>query len=424
MSTGEIEGVEPYLRNAERWLDAMSADGRGPQDRPPDMVVVDEEAFRRLPTWVAVHRAGQALVLGDRAGCITHARRALDLAGPDDHVGRAAASALIGLASWGDGDVAAAQAGYAESWTDMQRAGHIADILGLAITLGDLHVVQGRLGDAMRTYEQALRLAAEQDGPVLRGTADMYVGMAALHRERDDLPAATELLLRSQELGEHLGLPQNPHRWRVAMARVREAEGDLDGAATLLDDAERVYAGDFSPDVRPIPAMRARVWIAQGRLGRRPPVGPRAGPVGRRRPELPARVRARHPGQAAAGAVPHRAQHQLRAAGARAAAASPPGSRGRRPDRQRHRDPGAAGARRTRRAATPWPLSRRWSAPSTLAEPEGYVRIFVDEGPPMARPARSGRAARDRPGLRPAAADHLRRDAGAADRRRPGWSSR
>ena len=51
------------------------------------------------------------------------------------------------------------------------------------------------------------------------------------------------------------------------MARVREAEGDLDGAATLLDDAERVYAGDFSPDVRPIPAMRARVWIAQGRLG-------------------------------------------------------------------------------------------------------------------------------------------------------------
>jgi LuxR family maltose regulon positive regulatory protein len=146
----------------------------------------------------------------------------------------------------------------------MQRAGHIADIFGLAVTLGDLHVVQGRLGDAMRTYEKALLLAEEQGGSVLRGTADMYVGMASIHRERDDLPAATELLLRSQELGEHLGLPQNPHRWRVAMARVREAEGDLDGAATLLAEAERVYAGDFSPDVRPIAAMRARVLIAQG----------------------------------------------------------------------------------------------------------------------------------------------------------------
>jgi LuxR family maltose regulon positive regulatory protein len=268
MSTGQIDGVEPYLRNAERWLDAVSGGGRGPQDRPPDMVVVDEERFRTLPTWVAVHRAGQALMLGDRAGCITHARRALDLAGADDDMGRAAASALTGLASWGDGDVAAAQAGYTMSWKHMQRAGHIADILGLAVTLGDLHVVQGRLRDAMRTYEEALRLAGEQQGAVLRGTADMYVGMAVLHRERDDLSAANELLRHSQELGEHLGLPQNPYRWRVATARVREAEGNLDAAADLLADAERVYAGDFSPDVRPIPAMRARVWIAQGNLDR------------------------------------------------------------------------------------------------------------------------------------------------------------
>ncbi len=62
---------------------------------------------------------------------------------------------------------------------------------------------------------------------MLRGTADMYVGMSALHRERNDLDAARQLLLRSQELGEHTGLPQNRYRWRVAMARVHEAEGDL-----------------------------------------------------------------------------------------------------------------------------------------------------------------------------------------------------
>jgi LuxR family maltose regulon positive regulatory protein len=48
------------------------------------------------------------------------------------------------------------------------------------------------------------------------------------------------------------------------MARLRQAEGDLDTAVVLLDEAERVYAGDYSPDVRPIPAWRARVWIAQG----------------------------------------------------------------------------------------------------------------------------------------------------------------
>ena len=73
----------------------------------------------------------------------------------------------------------------------LQRAGHVADTLGCAIALADIRIAQGRLGDAMRTYEQALQLASEQGGSVLRGTADMYVGMSELHRERNDLPAAT-----------------------------------------------------------------------------------------------------------------------------------------------------------------------------------------------------------------------------------------
>jgi LuxR family transcriptional regulator, maltose regulon positive regulatory protein len=216
---------------------------------------------------VPIYRAAQALVAGDAAATVTYARRGLDLLVEDDLLGHGAAAALIGLASWGTGDLEAAHAGYAASMASLQRAGHIADVLGCAITLADIQIVQGRLDEAMRTYEHALRLAPEGDGLILRGTADMYVGMAALHRERDDLPAATQLLLRSQALGEHVGMPQNPYRWRVAMARVREAEGDLDGAVDLLDDAERVYVGDFSPNVRPIPAMRARVWVAQGRLG-------------------------------------------------------------------------------------------------------------------------------------------------------------
>ena len=51
------------------------------------------------------------------------------------------------------------------------------------------------------------------------------------------------------------------------MARVREAEGDLDGALGLLEEARRVYTGDFSPNVRPISAMRARVQATNGRVG-------------------------------------------------------------------------------------------------------------------------------------------------------------
>ena len=50
------------------------------------------------------------------------------------------------------------------------------------------------------------------------------------------------------------------------MSRIREVEGDLDGALDLLDEAERVYVSDFHPNVRPIAAMKTRVWIAQGRV--------------------------------------------------------------------------------------------------------------------------------------------------------------
>ncbi len=127
-------------------------------------------------------------------------------------------------------------------------------------------MAQGRLRAAMHTFEQALDLASRHGGRVLRGTADMYVGRAGLHRELGDLAAARQDLARSREIGEHASLPQNAYRWRVVMAQVCEAEGDVEAAVGLLDEADRLYEGDFSPNVRPVPAVRARVWIRHGRV--------------------------------------------------------------------------------------------------------------------------------------------------------------
>jgi LuxR family maltose regulon positive regulatory protein len=266
LAGGEYEGVEARLRDAERWLDEATGMGEGSQDPAAEMIVVDDAEFRRLPAEIELYRAAQALVRGDGPGTVRHSRRALELSPADEHLGRASAAALMGLAFWASGDLEAGHSGYAECMAGLRRAGHIADTFGCAIALADIRRTQGRLGEAMRTYEQALQRAYQPGGPVLRGTADMYVGMSEIHRERDDLPAATQQLLRSQELGEHTGLPQNRYRWRVAMARIREAEGDLGGALDLLNEAERLYVGDFFPNVRPVPALRARVRVALGEL--------------------------------------------------------------------------------------------------------------------------------------------------------------
>ena len=267
LTGGEPEEVEARLRDAERWLEEAAATGEGSLAPPGEMVVADEGEYRRLPGAIELYRSALARVRGDLPGTVRHARRTLDLALTEDHGVRAGAAGFLGLAFWTNGDLEAAHPAWAQCAAGLRRSGQIADIFGCAIAMADIRLVQGRLGEAMRTYEQALQRAAEQDGPVLRGTADMYVGMSEVHRERGDLQAATQQLLRSQELGEYNGLPQNPYRWRVAMARIRQAEGDLGGALDLLNEAERLYVGDFFPNVRPVPALKARVWIAQGRLG-------------------------------------------------------------------------------------------------------------------------------------------------------------
>jgi len=267
MVRGELEGVEARLRDAERWLDTMTGIREGPRAPSAEMVVVDEEGFRGLPSAIAMYRAGQALVLGDVAGSMTHARRALDLVGDDDHLGRGGPAALLGLAYWTGGDLNAAHRWYADGMASLEKAGHLSDVIGGAIVLAEIRIAQGRLREAMSTYERGLQRATEYAAPVLRGAADMHVGMSELFRERNDLDAAMRHLLTSNELGEHAGLPQNRYRWRVAMARIRETQGDLGGALDLLDEAERLYVSGFFPDVRPIPAFRARVWVAQGEWG-------------------------------------------------------------------------------------------------------------------------------------------------------------
>ena len=186
------------------------------------------------------------------------------MAAEDDDVNRAAAAALLGLTFWASGDLEAAYLAYTECSARLMRAGYVADTLGCAIVLADIRLTQGRLGEAGSIYEQALRDSSDQEEGVLRGTADMHVGLSEIYRERGDLAGAIQQLMRSEQLGEHLGLPQNRYRWRVAMARIRQAEGDLDTALDLLNEADLFYVGDFSPNVRPVPALRARLRIARG----------------------------------------------------------------------------------------------------------------------------------------------------------------
>lgn len=259
MASNDFDGVAERLDQVDEML-----------ARPlSDLVVHDEAEFARLPAALATYRAGLALVAGDLPDALGHAQLAESRTAADDDLTRSAAAGLAGLANWAMGDISAAHDSYVTCARGLARAGHIADVLGCSLTLADMELALGRLLDAQRTLEHALRLAAGSTpagAAVLRGTADMLVGLSRVAWHRNDLAAAGDLIDRAQTLGESAGLPQHPYRWRVALARLRAAAGDHASAIELLDEAERVYVGDFSPQVHPIHATRARLLVAAGDL--------------------------------------------------------------------------------------------------------------------------------------------------------------
>ena len=229
------------------------------------MVVVDEAEYRALP---AVDRRGPRLsraALGDIPGTIADARQALTLAAEDDVIRRTQATSLLGIAEYASGDLGAAERSLLAFQARMWQVGDVADALGITFILADIWLAQGHLRKAVSAYRQALQLAENRGVALVLGTSDLHRGLSELLCEQGDPEAAAQHLLTARALGERAALTGWPHRLCVAQARMQAAQGDLAGALALLDEAERLYVRNPLPD-RPVAALKARVWIRQGRL--------------------------------------------------------------------------------------------------------------------------------------------------------------
>lgn len=263
LNGGELEAAEARLIEVEQWLEMIA-------DSVTDVVVVDEAQFRTLPASMATARAYLAQSRGDLPVAVKYGQRALDLLPVTDYLRRGPAAALLGLAQWASGDLEAAYHTLAAAMAGFQKVGNLHFATSVTSGLADIRTMQGRLHDAIRSYTQSLQLVLEQHAedarPLLRGTANLYLGLSELAHEQGKLAVATQHLVRAEELGDQAGLPDWRYRLCRTRARFKENAGDLAGALDQLDAAERNFRSTPVPEVRPLGALRAQVWVAQGRL--------------------------------------------------------------------------------------------------------------------------------------------------------------
>jgi len=244
LNSGELEVAEAWLRSVEEQLQGMP-DGR----------------FQSLAPEVAAARVYLAQSLGDTPGTLEHATRVLELTPDGDDAARATALALLALARWGRGDLDGGFRTFSDALAAMRKAGHALDVIRGTFVLGDIRVAQGRLRDAMSIYKTGLELAQDVTHAE---TDELHLGLSELYREWNDLPSASTHLDAIAGSAARTAYTGNRMRWCTAMARVREAQGDLDGALELLGEAEANDRRDPIPRVRPIPALRARIRLAKG----------------------------------------------------------------------------------------------------------------------------------------------------------------
>jgi LuxR family maltose regulon positive regulatory protein len=356
--TGELEASELRLQDAERCLDGSD--------------VANEAQLKPLPAMIALTRTYNAQVQGDPAATVKYAELALQLIPEDDFDRRARATTILEVTHWASGNLESAIRGIGDSMVRLTQLGNHVFVVASAFAVADLLVGLGSLSEAERTYQDALQLAAQHGPEAEHITAHHHLGLSMIYRQRGDDTLAAHHLKRAAELGLQTTLVDWLYRWHVAQAQQKEAAGDLETALSLLDEAKRVYIQTLVPDLHPIAALKARIYLKQGRLDKA-----RAWAV-ERGLSLADEVSYLHEFEYLTLARLEIAKPQVNALLARLLQAA---------EAQKRRGSAldillvqalayeAQGNRPQALAALERAL--------TLAEPEGYVRIFVDEGEVM-----------------------------------------
>jgi LuxR family transcriptional regulator, maltose regulon positive regulatory protein len=368
-ASGRLDAVEPLLDAAERAAATATDEPFEPTVGRTASLLVN------LPALKALCQAYLAQFRGDADATARLAARVLTACGGEESLAGSIAQGFLGVAEWLRGNLTAADRAFTSSITGFEAAGQHTTTAWSGYSLVQIRRAQGRMDAAASTCRHMLAVTREPGRPPAPAAGAGYVGLAEIAYQRNDLQTALRQVTEGIALCRQFPYTPPLAAGLVTLAWIRQATGDTDDALAAMGEAAQVSPGPPGL-LNPVPAQRARLLLARGDVAAAAGWTEESGLTGDddlgypREPGYLVLARLllaqNRPGQALA------LLDRLRAA---AAAQNRVGSRI------------EAEALRALALASGGAQAEALSALSEtliLACPQGYVRVFADEGEPMA----------------------------------------
>ena len=243
----ELEAAEQMLQAAE---DAL------PQNVPSDHT-------RALVSHTLLLRSNIARARGDIARCVELCRETNALLPVDDRVRRSIAGQGMALIFRVTGDVGAINEHLLmDAVTATRSSGSLLTLFNGTMMIAELHKMQGRLRQAVLSYRQANEVAPQLLAlHLLTNSASYFCGLGGVLYELNDVEVAEQHLLAGQEmirrgLQTHGDVATDGY---IALARLQQARGAQTAALATLHELQALaQAGNFAPYL----AARAQAAVA------------------------------------------------------------------------------------------------------------------------------------------------------------------
>jgi LuxR family maltose regulon positive regulatory protein len=195
------------------------------------------------------------------------ARQALDNL-PEASFARGLAALVLGSASRFDGDLAESTEAFVEARMASMAAGNSYMAVTGTCQLAYTEMLAGQLRKAAQSCREALQMAEGAEGRYLpvAGYALVYLGMAFC--EWDNLQAAVRHSIQGIDLCKQVGYVVDQLVGYSTLARAHQAAGDWESAGSACQSAEQlslrikgsVYARRWAEE------CQIRLWSAQGKV--------------------------------------------------------------------------------------------------------------------------------------------------------------